>query len=116
MNKMNPADAKTVRDLVDIPPEVLALAHKNAIELYGKGQLDEAEVLLKGIIAVDEKDAWAHALYGAVRAKQARYGDAITLLQTALSLDPDNAKIRQMRDELAAFLRHMAEKGQHPTR
>ena len=104
MVKSNSSGPRHVRDVVEIPKAVLEQARKSAFELYNAGRLEQAETMIKGVLAVDEKDAWSQALLGSIWRQQRRFRDSLRLMESALVLDPENDNIRTMRDELAALV------------
>ena len=93
----------SLKDVVQIPPGLLELARKTAYDLFIAEKFDDVEVLLQGILAADNQDAWSLALYGAIMRKKGKFKEALVLMETAHALAPDNDNIRTMRDEIVNF-------------
>jgi tetratricopeptide (TPR) repeat protein len=96
--------SKSLKDIVDIPPAILDEARRLAYTLYQNEKWDQAEVMLKGLLAADNRDGWALSVYGSMLRKQRKYKEALVLMETALTVAPDDENIRKMRDELVTFL------------
>ncbi|HEX4028257.1 MAG TPA: tetratricopeptide repeat protein [Rhizomicrobium sp.] len=65
--------------------------HEKAMALHRSGQLAEAERLYRDVLAADPHDFAARHLLGVVHAQQRRNQDALTELDAALALRPDDA-------------------------
>lgn len=105
-NAQDRSAAKSLKDVFpdsEVLPQVLAIGRATAYELYQSEKFKDLEVVLKGLLAADARDAWALSLYGSMLRKQNRFQEAAVLLETALALEPTNTNIRKLRDELAAF-------------
>jgi hypothetical protein len=98
-------EAKSLKDLVPIDPAVVQFARQTAYNLYQAEKYDDLEIILKGLLAVDAKDAWALSTYASMLRKQLRFKEALILMETAHSVDPNDQNIRKMRDELVGFLK-----------
>ena len=91
----------TVRELLDIGPGVIDRARLIAHQLYRTGRLAEAEVVCRGLIACDHRVAWTYSLHAAILRRQGRNPQALAQVERGLAYDPDHAKLRSMRAELA---------------
>jgi predicted Zn-dependent protease len=96
-----------LRDVINIPVEVLDAARQTAYNLYQTEQWDQTETMLKGLLAADPTDAWALSLFAAMLRKQKRFKEALVVMETAHTLDPKNDNITRMRDEIVVFLQQV---------
>src|SRR5690349_18051882 len=58
--------------------------------LYEENRLDEALVLLEGLIAINDKDSRFYNAAGAIFIRQEKYEEALEALNRAIELDPEN--------------------------
>ncbi len=105
--------ALTVKDVVDAPPALLQEMRQTAYNLYQAERYEDAQKLLKGVLAVESKDAWSLGLYATMLRKQNQFKEALVLLETAHGIDPANENIRKMREELLQFARAVQEAKQN---
>jgi tetratricopeptide (TPR) repeat protein len=68
--------------------------------LYDNDRLDEALVLLEGLIAIDDKDSRYFNAAGAIFIRQGRLDEAMEALNRALLLNPDNIDAYVNRGEI----------------
>jgi predicted Zn-dependent protease len=102
-------DALTVKDVVDAPPRLLSDMKNTAYNLYHAGRYEDAETLLKGLLALEPRDAWSLSLFATMLRKQNKFREALVLMETAHSVDPSDEHIKTMRDELLNFAKAVHE-------
>lgn len=78
-------------------------ARRQAYVMYQAERFQETEVLLKGILSANPRDAWALSVYAGMLRQQRRLKEALVLLETAHAIDPSNKNVAAMRDELVNF-------------
>ncbi|MDB5319526.1 MAG: hypothetical protein JWN40_1157 [Phycisphaerales bacterium] len=77
------------------------LVRQQIVEIYMlAGRFDEADKLLHGLLAANDKDPQLHALLGVVLLNEKREEQAIEELTTALVLDPKNQAALYSRGQL----------------
>jgi protein O-GlcNAc transferase len=64
---------------------------EKAVALHRSGQLDEAERLYRQVLAADPRDFTAQHLLGVIHAQQGRNEQALSEIEAALALKPDDA-------------------------
>lgn len=94
----------TVRELLTVAPGVINQARRIAHQLYQAGRLVEADVVCRGLIALDHRCAWTFSLHAAVLRRQRRYQEALAQVERGLTCEPAHPKLRSMHDELTARL------------
>ncbi len=100
---------------------------KSAVDLYSAGNLKEAEVILVGLMALDERDARPVKLLASAQMLAQHHREAERLFEHALGLDPEDMYVivalgeikllaMQLDQALPLFERLFAmdPKGQHP--
>ena len=75
--------------------------------LYEEDRLDEALVLLEGLIALNDKDTRFYNAAGAIFIRQERYEEALEALNRALELDPNNLDAYVNRGEVYLVNAHL---------
>jgi predicted Zn-dependent protease len=87
---------------------ILVEARKQAHAMYKLQRWTEVEVLAKGILCADPDDAWTLSLYASMWRKRGQSRKALELMERAHALDPANANIAGMLDELKRFVAEVA--------
>ncbi|MBI1292972.1 tetratricopeptide repeat protein [bacterium] len=82
------------------PDALLNLANA----LAGIGDLDGASNVYTGVVANLPHDAIAHMNFGAILAMQGRYDEALSMMERARKLDPQNRDIEKAVERLRAVL------------
>ncbi|MBL8148525.1 MAG: tetratricopeptide repeat protein [Blastocatellia bacterium] len=77
--------------------------------LYEEDRLDDALVLLEGLIALDDKEAKYYNAAGAIFLRQEKYEEALVALNRAIELDPDNLDAYVNRGEVYLVNAHLEE-------
>ncbi len=67
---------------------------------FEHGQVDRARKILEGLILANPKDAYFHALLGAIEGRQGKDDEALKHYNKALKLDPRNLTARVNRADL----------------
>lgn len=83
--------AKQLESKIDIK-KLIEDALKKIETLLIDGFIKEAEVLVKQLLRVDEKNTAALQLYGLIHQKNNNYKDAISILKKAIKLDNNNSQ------------------------
>ena len=98
-----------MKTLLAIPDEALDAVMAVAFQLYQAGRYSETEVLCRGLIATDHKEAWSYSLYAATLRRMGRPHDALAQIETGLAYEPDEPKLlymgHELREEIASDLR-----------
>ena len=99
----------TMKTLLAIPDEALDAVMSVAFQLYQAGRYAETEVLCRGLIAADHKNAWSYSLYAATLRRMGRPHDALAQIEAGLAYEPDEPKLlymgHELREEIASDLR-----------
>ena len=95
-------DRTPLHALSDIPPGVLDHARAMAYECHHAGRYDQAEILCRGLLAVDARCPWTRALHAAVLHAGGRRKAALAELEEGLRHHPDDATLLALRGELLA--------------
>ena len=72
----------------------LATNLQQAIQYFQNGKLEEAELILKRVIAVDNKCLPALHILGLIKASQGKHAEAIDFLKKAVRLDSSDASLQ----------------------
>src|ERR687891_2161238 len=105
LDKIDPKDSeKALRDLEEfiqgdstwaevqgIPQQMLLDIAERGYLKFKSGRMKEAEILFKGLSALDHKTAYYHTALGAIYQKQENYLDALAEYTAAIELDPEDA-------------------------
>lgn len=84
------ADGERTAELFGVDDGFLHAALQKAYQFYSDKRFDKAAALLRGVTALDCKNAYAHLLLGDVLLQQSEFDEAATMLERARELDPDN--------------------------
>jgi predicted Zn-dependent protease len=95
----------SLRVLFDIPPALIDHARAMAYESHLAGRHDQAETLCRGLLAVDHRCWWTHALYAATLRDSGRLGEARAIAARGLRYQPDQPTLLAMLAELVEALR-----------
>ena len=68
--------------------------------LFAEGRLEEARAIFEGITILDDKNAYAFSILGAIYERQEQYDIAITRFNQALALYPDDLSALTNRGEI----------------
>lgn len=81
---------EALQDVMNVSDEYVAYAEYQAYQLYRYGRLDRAEVLAKGLVALNPQRAYPVLLLGEIALKGRDYIQALDLFAAAAQLDPEN--------------------------
>ena len=118
LDKIDPKDSeKALRDLEEfiqgdstwaevqgIPQQMLLDIAERGYLKFKSGRMKEAEILFKGLSALDHKTAYYHTALGAIYQKQENYLDALAEYTAAIELDPEDATAYVNRGEIYYLL------------
>ncbi len=88
------AAGKGLFDALNWSEHQFAKTQKKAHELYRSERHSDAEVLLRGLIALDPTRFYPLLLLGDIKRAEGRLDEAIDLLERALSASPGNESIQ----------------------
>jgi cytochrome c-type biogenesis protein CcmH/NrfG len=91
-----------VRALFDIPTALIDQARAMAYECHLAGRHEQAELLCRGLLAVDHRCWWTYSLYAATLRDTGRPAQALELVQQGLRYEPAQATLRALEAELEA--------------
>jgi thioredoxin-like negative regulator of GroEL len=91
-----------------LPHSVVEQAMSAAYGCYCSGRYDDAEVLCKGILAVDPTGWWPYSLYAATLRALGRPREALAVIHAGLQRAPGQAKLLAMREAILAAARQAA--------
>ncbi|MCS6885228.1 MAG: tetratricopeptide repeat protein [Acidobacteriota bacterium] len=77
--------------------------------LYEEDRLDEALVLIEGLIALNDKNSVYYNAAGAIFIRQEKYDEALAALNKAIELDPNNLDAYVNRGEVYLVTAHLEE-------
>src|SRR5204863_66484 len=77
--------------------------------LYDEDRLDDALVLLEGLIALNDKESRYYNAAGAIFIRQEKYEEALEALNRAIELDPNNLDAYVNRGEVYLVNAHLEE-------
>lgn len=77
--------------------------------LYEEDRLDEALVLIEGLIALNDKNSVYYNAAGAIFIRQEKYEEALVSLNKAIELDPNNLDAYVNRGEVYLVNAHLEE-------
>jgi tetratricopeptide (TPR) repeat protein len=118
LDKIDPKDSeKALRDLEEfiqgdstwaevqgIPQQMLLDIAERGYLKFKSGRMKEAEILFKGLSALDHKTAYYHTALGAIYQKQENYLDALAEYTAAIELDPEDVTAYVNRGEIYYLL------------
>ncbi len=84
------ADGKQLFEQLALPKSDCDAMLRVAVESYGAGNLQQAETILVGLIALDERDARPVKLLGSVLLLQERHREAEQAYELAFALEQDD--------------------------
>lgn len=87
----------------------LAAALRIAHTYFSQGMLDPAEKILRGVMLVDPKNAYAYAMLGAIEQQREKYEESIRHYSAALLLFPDDFNALTNRGEVYLLCGRMKE-------
>jgi|GEM_PF-5647632 len=85
-------NGESTADLFGLGDEFIDDVVGRAYQFYGAKSFDNAETLLKGVIALDDTRAYPHLLLGDILLQKSQYDGAIQQFERALALDPDDGE------------------------
>jgi predicted Zn-dependent protease len=88
-----------------LPHSIVEQAMSAAYGCYCSGRYDDAEVLCKGILAVDPTDWWPYSLYAATLRALGRPREALAVIHAGLQRAPGEPKLLAMRAAILAAAR-----------
>ena len=100
----DPTELPPLRELLNVPEEILDHAMAMAYQLYRSGRLAEAEVLCRGLIACDHRYWWPYSLYASVLRRLGRMAEALTYVERGLAYEPGQPKLLLLRGEITLSL------------
>lgn len=83
-------EGEALQDVMNVSEEYVAYAEYQAYKLYSYGRLDKAEVLARGLVALNPARAYPVLLLGEIALKGRDYIQALDLFAAAAQLDPEN--------------------------
>ena len=118
LEKIDPKDSeKALHDLEEfiqgestwaevqgIPQQMLLDIAERGYLKFKSGRLKEAEILFKGLSALDHKTAYYHTALGAIYQKQENYLDALAEYTAAIEIDPEDVTAYVNRGEIYYLL------------
>jgi hypothetical protein len=89
-----------LRTLFDIPAEVIDRAKAMAYQCHQADRRQETQSLCRGLLAVDHRCWWTHALYAASLHSDGRLGEALTIVDRGLRYNPGQLTLVEQRRQL----------------
>ena len=83
-------EGETLQQILEVSDEYVAYTEYQAYKLYSYGRLDKAEVLARGLVALNPARAYPVLLLGEIALKGRDYIQALDLFAAATQLDPEN--------------------------
>jgi tetratricopeptide (TPR) repeat protein len=97
-------DRTPLRALFDIPAALIDQARAMAYECHRGGRHEQAELLCRGLLAVDHRCGWTYGLYAATLRDTGRHAQALELVEQGLRYDPAQGTLNALKAELEAAL------------
>lgn len=97
----------SLQQFLDLSNDDIDLIAVLANALYEEDRLDDALVLLEGLIAINDKDPRYYNAAGAIFLRQERYDEALEALNRALELDDKNIDAYVNRGEVYLINTHL---------
>jgi hypothetical protein len=91
-----------------IPHTVVEQAMAAAYGCYCSGRYADAEILCKGILAVDPNGWWPYSVYAATLRALGRHREALGVIHAGLQRAPGQPKLLAMREAILAVARSAA--------
>ncbi|HVZ74690.1 MAG TPA: hypothetical protein VHJ20_20045 [Polyangia bacterium] len=105
----------TMKSILGIDQHALDQVMATAYLLYQSGRYEQVDVLCRGLIAADHTYWWSYSLHAAALRRLGRFPEALAQLDNGLSYEPNEPKLRLMRDELIAALAEEKAREKHET-
>jgi len=86
-------EGKAIREALGIGGEYVETMEYYAHQLYQNGKLEEAGVLLEGVLALDEARYYPYLLVGDIAMQEERWEEAAKCLQAAAEFGPDSSLV-----------------------
>jgi hypothetical protein len=94
-------DRTPMRALLPIPRAVIDHARALAYESYRTGRHEQADALCRGLLALDHRCGWTHALHAATLRDTGRRSEALRVVADGLRYEPAHPTLLALRDELS---------------
>jgi len=94
----------TLKSILGIGDDALDQIMATAYSLYQSGRYQEAEVLCRGLVSIDQTYWWSHSLHAATLRRLGRLDEALAAADTGLSYEPGQAKLTLLRSEIVAAI------------
>jgi tetratricopeptide (TPR) repeat protein len=95
-------DRTPLRALFDIPAALIDQARAMAYQCYRAGRHQQAELLCRGLLAVDHRCGWTHGLYAATLRDLGRHAEALAVVERGLRYEPSQRTLAALKAELGA--------------
>jgi tetratricopeptide (TPR) repeat protein len=97
-------DRTPLRALFDIPAALIDQARAMAYECHLGGRHEQAELLCRGLLAVDHRCGWTYGLYAATLRDTGRHAQALEMVQQGLRYEPTLRTLHALEAELEIAL------------
>ncbi len=87
-------------ELWDIRPEELAALAEQGYLKFKRGKFDDAEMIFKGLSAINDQNSYYHMLLGAIYQKLEKFGDALAEYTIAIEINPKDITAYVNRGEI----------------